>query len=445
MKALTTLALMLILTPGIGMSQQRSADLMPGERGEVPQISLAEALDRAAALDPDYVTALHQVGDASWRKRSAYSSFILPNVNFQSSGTRFSEDIFNVGTARQTDIIVDANLSASYDLFRGGAKYQELRQARAEFESASANELQARFQTALNTESDYYNVLAEQELTRVASERVRRAEEQLAVARARVVSGAAVQTDSLSLFLELTRAQVDQLIQRRALQIARYQLGRRVGEDGPVDAMLLDTLPAPDLPITLEEAVAEARQGSPGVIQAEADARAAEAAYKATWSEYLPSLTVYGQYTGFDEEFFPTATTRSLYGIQLEIPIWNNAQRELRVSQAGTGRASARARRDDIQRGIARDVVEAYEGYETARASADLAGTGVIVARENLRVQEERYRAGATTIIDLVTAQVDLADAEAGLVQARQANRIALARLEAILGRRLLQQPGQIR
>ncbi|MCK5439401.1 MAG: TolC family protein, partial [Gemmatimonadetes bacterium] len=72
-----------------------------------------------------------------------------------------------------------------------------------------------------------------------------------------------------------------------------------------------------------------------------------------------------------------------------------------------------------------------------ARAAAQLATTAVVVARENLRVQDERYRAGATTIIDLVTAQVDLADAEAGVVQARQQTRLALAGLEAILGRRL--------
>jgi outer membrane protein TolC len=52
-------------------------------------------------------------------------------------------------------------------------------------------------------------------------------------------------------------------------------------------------------------------------------------------------------------------------------------------------------------------------------------------------MQELRYRSGATTILDLLDAQVSLADAEAGLVQARYQTRLALARLEAILGRRL--------
>ena len=84
-----------------------------------------------------------------------------------------------------------------------------------------------------------------------------------------------------------------------------------------------------------------------------------------------------------------------------------------------------------------RDVVAAYQTYNTARASGDLARQAVLVARENLAVIETRYRAGATDIVQLLAAQNDLTDAEATLVQATRATRLALAGLEAIIGRRL--------
>ncbi len=86
--------------------------------------------------------------------------------------------------------------------------------------------------------------------------------------------------------------------------------------------------------------------------------------------------------------------------------------------------------------------MQAYEAYETARAQGELARQAVLVSRENLRVQGQRYRAGATTILDLITAQVSLAESEADLVQARYATRLALAGLEAILGRRLFDRVG---
>lgn len=425
--------------PSRALAQER--DLAVADDAAPPRITLAEALDRAADLDPGYVAALHQVGDATWRRRSAFSAFVLPTLSFQSSATQFSSDIFNVGTSRETDRIVNAQVTAAYTIFQGGRKVSELGQAGALLESARAGERQARFETALQVESDYYDVLAQQELARVARERVRRAEEQLEVARARVLSGAAVHSDSLQIVLELTRARVDLLGQESRLRVARFQLGRRVGHDGPVDAFPLDTLPAPTLPLAEAEAVEEALRRSPRARAVRADERAAEAGFGVARAAYMPRFDLTWQWAGTDEDFFPTATTRSQFGIQMTVPLWDNAQRELQLSRSRTARAVARAQRDDEERSIRRDVVEAYQGYETARASAELAAQGVTVARENLRVQEERYRAGATTIIDLLTAQVDVAEAEAVLVQARQASRLALAGLEAVLGRRLFEIP----
>jgi outer membrane protein TolC len=67
----------------------------------------------------------------------------------------------------------------------------------------------------------------------------------------------------------------------------------------------------------------------------------------------------------------------------------------------------------------------------------ELASVGVGVATQTYRMQELRYRSGASTILDLLDAQVNLAQAEADLIRARYEARLALAQLEAILGRRL--------
>jgi outer membrane protein len=403
----------------------------------IPVVTLAEALEASAHVDPNYVAALRQVGDATWVRRGAWAAFLLPSINFSWSYSRFSPEQFNIGTNDVTDRLTSYTLSASYDLFRGGAKFNDLSAAAAAVEGAAAGELQARYQTALATEADYYDVIAQRELLRVAEERVRRADEQLGVARARVLSGAAVQSDSLQLLLELTRARVDELRQRATLTIARLQLGRRIGMDGAVDASPLDATGFPQLPMTREEAVAEAARTSPALLVARAEQRFADAAFKAERATYLPRITLFGQWQGFDEDLIPTATTRTVFGAALSLPIFDGGSRQLRVYRASTARRVADAAAADALRAATRDVTEAYETYTTARAATDLAGTGVTVARENLRVQTERYSAGATTIIDLITAQVDLAQAESDLVQARFATRLALAGVEAILGRRL--------
>ncbi len=72
-----------------------------------------------------------------------------------------------------------------------------------------------------------------------------------------------------------------------------------------------------------------------------------------------------------------------------------------------------------------------------SRATVELRREALLVARENYRVQDTRYKAGAALILDLLAAQEQLTEAEANLVEAQFAARLALAQLEAILGRRL--------
>ena len=159
----------------------------------LPQITLADALQRAAHLDPNYVAALGQVDNAVWARRNAFAVFVLPsatiNVNQQRSdpaGFFFTDSLLRLKTTWSSQI------NLRYDLFTGGQKFAELARSGAALEGAHADELRQRFSTALLTESDYYAVLQNAELDRVARERLRRAREQLGVARARVVSGAAV-------------------------------------------------------------------------------------------------------------------------------------------------------------------------------------------------------------------------------------------------------------
>ncbi|MGD8726156.1 MAG: TolC family protein [Gemmatimonadales bacterium] len=413
------------------------ATLTPAEQDSLPRVTLEEALQRAAQVDPGYVAAARDIADASWARRAAITAFIVPSVTAGLTATYYSNEFFNIGTLEQTSTIVDARLDARLNLFAGLAKFNELQRANADLRRANAGERKARFTTALLTETDYYDVIAQRELTQVARERVARAEEQLAVARARVIAGAAVQTDSLQLLLEVTAAQVDLLRQEAQLRVARYQLARRIGAPGPVDAYELDTVPAQRLPISEEEAILEAVRTSPEAMESRAGTQAAEAQVRALRGGYAPSVDLFGRVSATDEKFFPSAATRSSIGIGISLPIWNNGQREIAISRATTTRDLARALQLDVELALRRDVVQAYEAYEAARASASLAAQSVIVAQENLRVQEQRYRSGATTIIDLITAQVSLTEAEAGLVQARYATRLALSGLEAILGRRL--------
>lgn len=425
MRALVALAAALA-APAAGRAQD-----------SVPVVTLAEALERAARLDPDYVRALGEIDNAEWGRRAARLAFVVPSVAAQLDATRYSTEFFNIGTGRPQATAVNAQVTAGYELFRL-RKFTDLGATRAELERAEASEVQQRFRTAFLVESDYYGLLADRSLLEVAAERLRRAEEQLGVGRARVISGAAVQTDSLQLVLEVTRARIDLTRQAAALRVAQLQLGRRIGAAGPVDAAPADTLPPAELPLTLPQAVREALDRGPQYRAARAAERRADAVLRGRRGDYLPTLTVAAGNFTFDSKFFPTARSVSSVSVTVSLPLWDRGAREIELTQARVNRDVSRAIREDLERGARRDVTEAYEAYQTARTTVDLSTAALAAARENFRVQEVRYRSGATTILELLDAQISLTQAQADLVQARYAARLALAGLEAILGRRLI-------
>jgi outer membrane protein len=415
----------------------------PGQQDSIPatdslpRITLAEALRRSTRLDPDYVQALGQIENAEWGRRAAMLAFFVPTIDLGIDETKYSQEFFNpANPANPTSTLVVGRASANYEIF-SLRKFAEVSRSKADLAGAEAGELEQRFRAALETESSYYDVLVNQELTRVTQERVTRARQGLAIARARVTSGAAVQTDSLQLVLELIRAQVEGLRQRNALRTAQLELGRRVGASAPVDAVPADTAAPPPLPISLAEAVRIGLDQGPQYRAARANESSADAALRSERGDYLPVLRVGGLHQRYDTQLFPGASNITSVSFSLSFPLWDNGQREIEVSRARVNRDVARAIREDLERAVRRDVSSAYDTYETAIAAVELARVAVTVAQQSYRMQELRYRSGASTILDLLDAQVSLAEAEAGLVQARYQSRLALAQLEAILGRRL--------
>lgn len=406
----------------------------------VPVVSLPEARRRAASVDPNAVAARGRIETAAWQRRAALADVLTPNLTAGVSYIHFSEPFFNFGTGTISPNATSATVQASYTLL-GAGKFGELRSSRASVESAEANETAVRFRTAFETDAAYFAVLADRELSRVAAERRRRAEEQFGIARVRVLAGEAISSDSLQLLLEVNRARLAILSRDSALVASRLRLGRRIGLLGPADAAPFDTLMPPPLPMGQEQAIAEARERGPDVDAARAEERGASAVLGAERERYFPEITVAAMTGAYDAELFPSATKRSQIAVNVAVPIWNGGKRELAVARARADRNIARAVRADRERAAGEVMAQAYHGYLTSRAGIELALVGVAVSTENYRVQRARYREGATTILDLLEAQLALSESEATLVQARYSTRLALAQIEALLGRRIFAAP----
>jgi outer membrane protein TolC len=143
-----------------------------------------------------------------------------------------------------------------------------------------------------------------------------------------------------------------------------------------------------------------------------------------------------GGYDWTSFEFPPEERSWSMR-LTASLPVFNGFQREAALQRTAANEriAQARARDATIAAQVAVESAAAEIGSAERRVS--IADRSVLLAREDLRVQEERYEIGVATILELQTSQVALSDAEIAAVRARQVLGTATARLEAILGQTL--------
>jgi len=67
-------------------------ELAPAD--SLPRVSLTDALQRSARLDPNYVEALGQVDNAAWARRNAFAVFLLPSVTIGAVAQRTNPQSF---------------------------------------------------------------------------------------------------------------------------------------------------------------------------------------------------------------------------------------------------------------------------------------------------------------------------------------------------------------
>ncbi len=399
----------------------------------------------AERVQPDVVRAAAGVRTAGAQRRNAWGAF-LPSLTASSSANEF----FTEGAPRidpvtgqltggnTTNRSISTGLSASLDLFTGLRRRAELRAARAGENAAEASFIDARFQQALTTTNQFLDALSAAQLLRVRETSVRRAEEQLKASIAKLRTGSATRSDSLRSLVTLGSAQLDLLTTQTDLAAAGANLARLIGQSGRVhaadDSAFYAILPALDTAALRVEAESK----SPRVQSASAEAAAARATVSASKSAYWPTLALSGNtsWSGSQNNDYDLLNQTQL-SLSLRWNLFDRFDRELTVTQREADLDIAEATAADAKRAVDAELQLRLAELDAAKARIQITRTSVAAATEDLRVQQERYRLGASTIVDVLTSQEALNQAEVDVVNARFDYLRAQAQLEALIGRKL--------
>lgn len=402
------------------------------------QVTLAEAVRRALDVQPAVVQARGDQRTAGADQRAAVGAF-LPSITVGGSSNKASANRYNTSTGQIVTVPSNTSyfgsLGVSLNLFDGFRRFATKSAAAAVADASDAGFVNQRAQVIASTQQIFLTALASEELVRVAEAQLQRAKEELQIAVNKFQAGAATRSDTLTATVDLGNGRLALLQAQSNLATAQANLGRQIGMDQQVRAVPDSAFPS--LPDTTQLR-GEAVDSSPQVRQALAQARAARAQVTVARSQYFPTLSAsYSNgYTGVDA---PWSTTQSYVNnwslrFSLNWTLFDGFSREASQVSASAARDVADAQAADARRRVNAELTQQLAALSTAYAQIEIAGANVAAATEALRVTQERYRLGAGTLLDLLTAEANMTLAEVSQVQARYNYLIARAQLEALVG-----------
>jgi len=282
----------------------------------------------------------------------------------------------------------------------------------------------------------FYRLLEAQELTVVAEGAVarQRAFEELAVALADAGRGSRV--DPLRARAQRLDAERALVAAREAESVAGVQLRRSIGVDVPERLRARGGFPDPAPPpdenaeTLLASRALESSADLGRLDLLIAQARATRRAAHGTW---FPELSLQGGY-GWRARDVGGNGVEWTGGAYAEWPLFEGG-----AGKGAADRAAARARELEANRralslAIEADLREALAGWRSAFAAAGSTGESADASRAALEVATALYRLGRVGALDVLSAQLDLARAEAARTQALADVAVGRARVERLAG-----------
>lgn len=310
-------------------------------------------------------------------------------------------------------------------------------------ESATLARDAERVKVETDARLSYYNWLRSVSALIVIEDSLQRTQARLADVQNLFEAGAATRSDVLrvdalvsSQQAAINDARAFRSIAEQSLAIIMNEPVRdyAVGEDMLAPPPSLGSLPK------LDDLIVEAHSQRLELRSLERAIDGTEQGIRATRAAYYPRLDAFAEttYANPNQRFFPlSAVWRASWsvGIQLSYTINQTLRTKAQVREQKTNKRELILQAEQMRRGIAMEVTQAYHDRLRAISAIELSTRGLASAAEAYRVASENYKAGAATTNEIIDAEGDQVRAGLQAVTARIDLHVATTRLLYATGR----------
>jgi outer membrane protein len=422
---LAPLTLLLTLTPGPALAADRL-------------VTLRQAYRMALQTNPTIQLLRERVEQAKASRYKAWSS-VKPSASYQGTFNIYDQEVtltipdLTNPSATPTTVVFQKqfmwshSLAAKMPLFVGPA-YPAISMARKQVDLAKMTEVRSRQDFLLLVANAYYRVVSQKEIVRALQNKVTLDEKNLSAAKARFEVGQDTRASVMRADLVATQ---DRQSLRTAtnVQIAyRRQLAIYLGLSGTVD---VERPAEPRIPKGSARSMLSTALVKRMDYQATAlSIELAEDGKQADWWQFAPIVDASFLYRWSEATNFQGDNDVWYFTFNFTVPIYDGGTRYADLRSSDSRIRSATEQRRALAMDIENDVVKLRADLESAEAGVISARKALKLAKVTSEDMQAAYEVGQTTQLDVLDASQRLLDAEIGVTRslfARDLARLALS------------------
>jgi outer membrane protein TolC len=342
-------------------------------------------------------------------------------------------------------------VTLDYLLFDFGRRGARVDAATAEKLVAGANFIQTNQQVAFRVASSYYRLVTQQERLEAARQTLKTAQTTQDASEAQLANGRSTMPDVLNARAEAAQAVFDLESADGDEKIARVVLTQTLGVEPSPNIMIDAARDAPlpeSLALSVDELIDRAIKNRPDLAAQALEIRRADDAIKAARSEYRPQVVLQGNaaYTSV----WPTAdygqlgpASQATWAASLAVQwrLFDGGARKNELAKAQSEKRTAQEELREKKDDATREVWTAYIAFRTALRKERAAEALMESANASYSSSLDAYKYGVKNLIDVVTAEKQLATARSSSVAARSDLFLEAIDLEFVTGNLLRTQP----
>jgi len=387
-------------------------------------LTLRQAVNFALEKNPQRKAALAETRAASAGVMQA-KSVLYPHVMFSETATSGDDPVYVFGgkLRQQRFGMADFALNAlntptplgnfstrfggTWNLFDSLASWRSVNRAEQMKEVTDRQLERTGQEIVYRVVESYYSVLLAGKQLEVAGQAMKTAEAILERSKNRVESGVVVESDSLSAEVRMASRKQELIRAQNNLAMARAQLSSAMGlstqSDFEPSGLLTERmLPSAQLE-ELEKQAIEKRPDLEGIRLEEAAQQKNVAIAK---SSYGPRVNAFASWEADNPTFIAGGGGNNwLAGIEVQFDLFEGGAKQAQLSHERAMQDKVAALKEVATDAIRLEVRRAYYDVDTTRQQIEVARASIAESQESLRINQDRYEAGLSTVTDLLAAE----------------------------------------